>query len=94
MKFITREITTYTYTFGRIDLANGQATDLVKFTTVTPMGMRGVNSFSKEHDGVLLLHTAEETKKYSLPVDEFVTACENYAAGVDTGYYETDDTAD
>lgn len=82
MKSITREIIIHHYAFANIDLASGQAVNIVKFSTPIPMSSREINVYSKAHDNRVMIGHTEEPVKYSLPLDRFVEACEAYAAEI------------
>lgn len=72
MKFITREITTYTYTFGHIDLDNGTINNARHITTVDNLSNRTIDDICKQQNLGIHIGTTEETNMYCIPVDVFV----------------------
>ena len=85
MKIITRSIKLHVYTFAHVDVTNNKLTD--SFTVKLPSKITREQSkrISKEHNGVIRVADTIETVKYSLPLEDFLTACENYAERVAAG---------
>lgn len=95
MKFITREVTIYTYYFANVDIATGNATNLVSVSLTDKMSSREIKKKCVELNGAVHLRTTEHNEKYSLPVQEFVSACAEYAERIAASYepcdgYESD----
>lgn len=86
MKFITREVTIYTYYFANVDIATGNATNLVSMSLTDKMSSREIKKKCVELNGAVHLRTTEHNEKYSLPVQEFVRACVEYAERIDASY--------
>lgn len=84
MKVITREITMYRYVFGKFDLSTGQAKDLTEVNRPVPLKRSEVDAISKETGGAILMHKETTKVKYSLPLEEFVRACNEYASANNT----------
>lgn len=78
MKTITREINTHNYTFAKYDVATGQTYAVETVTTVSPMTRKEIHEHCNTF-GCVMLHTATEKVRYSLPLEIFVRACEEYA---------------
>ena len=80
MKVITREVTMYRYVFGKFDLSTGQAKDLTEINRPVPLKRQEVDTISKSTGGAILMHKETSKVKYSLPLEEFVKACNEYAS--------------
>lgn len=78
-KTISREVTIYKYHFAHIDTATLSMTDLETIETAIPMSPRTVSAKGKELGDKLPVSTETETRKYELPIDLFIKACETYA---------------
>ena len=96
MNTITRVIKMYTYRFANIDIISGKAENITTITRATPMGSREIAKYCKDHNDAVKIQTAEELVKYSLPVEMFVNACQQYAQLVASGQATaiTDDDGD
>lgn len=79
MKFITREVTIYTYRFANVDIATGNATNIVSVSVYDKLSLRQIKKKCEELNGAIHISTEEHNEKYSLPVQEFVRACAEYA---------------
>lgn len=90
MKFITREVTIYTYYFANVDIATGKATNLVSVSLTDKMSSREIKKRCVELNGAVHLRTTEHNEQYSLPVQEFVRACAEYAERISASH-EPDD---
>ena len=88
MKLITREVKMYKYTFANIDIQTGNATNMQEVTIPEPMGMRDQRKYSAEHDNAILIHTEEFSRKFAMPLSEFIKCCEWYAEKVAEGEAE------
>lgn len=86
MKFITREVTIYTYYFANVDIATGNTTNLVSMSLTDKMSSREIKKKCVELNGAVHLRTTEHNEKYSIPIQEFVRACAEYAERIDASY--------
>ena len=86
MKFITREVTIYTYYFANVDIATGNTTNLVSMSLTDKMSSREIKKKCVELNGAVYLRTTEHNEKYSIPIQEFVRACAEYAERIDASY--------
>lgn len=84
MKTITREVKLYSYTFANIDVTTGQTSNMHTIERPYPMTQKAIREYCANHDGSIMVKTDEVTRKYSMPVDDFIKACEEYAARVET----------
>lgn len=89
MKVITRDVKVYTYTFAMVDVATGNATEMKKVITAEPLTRSGMKEFIEKNPGFICIHKDEKNVKYSLPLTNFVAACEAYANSIKT-YADTD----
>lgn len=80
MKAITREVTTYEYTFAKVDVKDGIAYDIHTITTTSPLSQRRLNEICKESNGAICIGREQNTQKYAMPLDLFVETCKKYAA--------------
>ena len=69
----------YSYHFGTIDLSTGKAENIHVLRLPSPLSQRNLMRYCELHGNCVLLQKTEEPRKYSLPVDLFVQACEDYA---------------
>ena len=78
-KTITREVTIYRYKFARVDAATMAITDVVEIESPKELGVRDLGKKGKELDDRICVHTDKITRKYELPLDRFIAACNQYA---------------
>lgn len=84
MKCITREVKMYKYIFANIDLKTGSAYNMQEKYSSNPMGQRAIKAFCESNNAVMI-HKEDIPVKYSLPLELFVKACEEYAVEVAEG---------
>lgn len=94
MKFITREVTIYTYYFANVDIATGNATNLVSVSLTDKMTSREIKKKCVALNGAVHLRTTEHNEKYSLPLQDFVRACAEYAERIAVSHDTGDDYED
>lgn len=82
MKVITREVKMYNYKFAEIDCETGTASNMTDVETPVPMGQRQIRDYCKSHENTVLIRTDEYSRKFSLPLTEFIKSCEDYAERV------------
>lgn len=85
MKCITREVKMYKYIFANIDLKTGSAYNMQEKYSPNPMGQRAVKAFCENNNNAIMIHKEDIPVKYSLPLELFVKACEDYAVEVAEG---------
>ena len=95
MKFITREVTIYTYHFANVDIVTGNATNIVSVSVSDKLSLRQIKKRCEELNGAICIRTDEHNEKYSLPLQEFVRACAEYAERIAASHepgdgYESD----
>lgn len=78
MKVISREVTLYNYTFGKYDVFTGKIMEPQTVTRTAPFGQRELAAYTKD-SGLAMVHAEEFSRKYELPLDLFIAACEAYA---------------
>ena len=88
MKVITREIKIHTYTFGKYDVATGKVMDSFTVSVPKPLTRGEIKQITAEHKGALMVHRDITPTRYTMPVEEYIKACEEYAARVAAGEAE------
>ena len=88
MKVITREIKIHTYTFGRYDVATGQVRDSFTVSRPKPLTRGEIKEITAENKGALMVHRDITPTRYTMPVEDYIKACEQYAARVAAGEAE------
>lgn len=78
MNSITRSITVHKYTFANIDLQTGQAVNMHTIEKTFPMTQYDIKEYCKDHDNCLCIHHGTDSRKYTLPLERFIAACEAY----------------
>lgn len=94
MKFITREVTIYTYHFANVDIATGNATNIVSVSVSDKLSLRQIKKKCEELNGAIHIRTDECNQKCSLPVQEFVRACAEYAERIAASHGSGDNYED
>lgn len=94
MSKITRTVTMYKYVFGVIDLDTGKATNVRCVTIPRRLKNKDIKNYCKEYECIFFNEQTFE-RRYSLPIEEFVHACEEYASNLSHEIYaEENDTDD
>lgn len=88
MKTITREIKMNVYTFANVDVANGALINVFEVESVKSLTRKEKTEISKNHGDAILVKAYSKSYKYSLPVENFIKACEDYAKQVENGEAE------
>ena len=88
MKFITREIKMYCYTFAKVNVATGTVEESFTIRQPDKLTREQKKAIAEEHDWAVLVQTTRESEKYSMPVSEYITACKEYAERVARGEAE------
>lgn len=92
MKYITRELKIYKYTFGKIDVDNNTVYDVFTQETANRLSKRAIGKVCEAADGAVLLKKETLMQKFAMPVDKFIEECRAYsAAAVDDVDDDTDD---
>lgn len=95
MKLITREVRVYKYTFANVDVGSGVLMNKITITRPEKITRAEKKQISEQNNGAIMVHIDQDSVRYSLPVTEFIAACENYAERVAAGEAEAiDETAD
>lgn len=82
MKMITREIIQTRYEFGKVDVESGSIFDVMDYVSVKPMTKKEIADYCKANGDCLLLRHSPIRVRYTLPVERFISACEQYAEEV------------
>lgn len=85
MKTITREIKIYRYVFANVDIATGTIADKHTVENPVPLTRKQKKQYSEQWNNAVMVHTEEVPTRYSLPLTDFIKACEDYAAKVAAG---------
>ena len=76
MKYVTRKINVYSYTYGKPDIKTGAIYDMHTIERGKRMTKQAAEKVGIELGGLVLLGTVEETRVYRMTVDEFIQAAE------------------
>lgn len=87
MKTITREIKMLKYTFANVEVSgeNTSVTSVNYVESAKKLTRAETRAYSQQFGGAIIVATQEFTKKYVIPVEWFIKACEEYAAAVEAG---------
>lgn len=84
MKVITRTISVNVYTFANIDLASGRAVNIHTVESAVPLTQRQISDHCGQTEDCVCIKQHKEERKYTIPVERFISACEAYAAEQNT----------
>lgn len=88
MKLITREVRVYKHTFANVDVSNGVLKNKITITQPEKLTRAEKKAISEANNGAIMVNVEQETVRYSLPLTEFIAACEDYAKRVEAGESE------
>ena len=94
MKYITREIKIYRYTFGKINIDDNSVYGLTTKETAEPLGKREIAAICESGDGCVLLKREAALEKFAMPVQRFVDECREYNAAAIPADEQLTDEAD
>lgn len=78
MKSINRTISVHKYTFANIDLSSGKAVNMHTVESAIQLTQSEIKKYCEEHENCLCIFHDTEDRKYTLPLEQFIAACEQY----------------
>lgn len=94
MKYVTRKMKVYSYTYGKPDIQTGAIHDMQTVQRGKRMSKKEADKVGSELGSLVLMGTVEEIRVFRMPVDDFIQMAEEVNPDDMQGEYIENDNAE